>query len=60
VLEIYRKGCGQILDDIFKAQEARMHMYQQQMQYVKGQHAIICEDMVRGLQELDRRVQRGP
>ncbi|KAJ6101485.1 hypothetical protein N7499_001115 [Penicillium canescens] len=60
VLEIYRKGCSQILDDLFKAQEVRMQMYHQQMQYVKGQHAIICEDMVRGLQELDRRVQRKP
>ncbi|OQD83733.1 hypothetical protein PENANT_c015G01520 [Penicillium antarcticum] len=45
VLEIYRKGCGQILDDLFQAQEVRMQMYQQQMQYVKGQHALICEDM---------------
>ncbi|OGE47577.1 hypothetical protein PENARI_c041G06584 [Penicillium arizonense] len=60
VLEIYRQGCSQILDDLFKAQEVRMQMYHQQMQYVKGQHAIICEDMVRGLQELDRRVQQGP
>jgi hypothetical protein len=60
VLEIYRQGCGRILDDLFQTQEARMQLYRQQMQYVKEQHADICQDMVRGLQELDRRVQQGP
>ncbi|KGO77734.1 hypothetical protein PITC_010040 [Penicillium italicum] len=60
VLEIYREGCSRILDDLFQAQEARMQLYRQQMQSVKEQHADICQDLVRGLQELDRRVQRGP
>ncbi|CAG8326868.1 unnamed protein product [Penicillium salamii] len=60
VLEIYREGCGRILDDLFKAQEARMQLYKQQIQQVKEQHADICQDLVRGLQELDRRVQQGP
>ncbi|KXG54226.1 DAHP synthetase I/KDSA [Penicillium griseofulvum] len=55
VLEIYREGCSRILDDLFQAQEARMQLYQQQMQAVKEQHADICQDLVRGLQELDRR-----
>ncbi|KAJ5787675.1 DAHP synthetase I/KDSA [Penicillium paradoxum] len=59
VLEIYREGCGRILDDLFEAQEARMQLYHQQMQAVKEQHADICHDLVRGLQELDRRVQQG-
>ncbi|KAJ5143251.1 uncharacterized protein N7515_002038 [Penicillium bovifimosum] len=60
VLEIYREGCSRILDDLFQAQEARMQLYQQQMQAVKEQHADICQEMVRGLQDLDRRVQQGP
>ncbi|KAG0157186.1 hypothetical protein PDIDSM_4371 [Penicillium digitatum] len=60
VLEIYREGCSRILDDLFQAQEARMQLYQQQVQSVKEQHADICQDLVRGLQELDRRVQQGP
>ncbi|KAJ5963933.1 DAHP synthetase I/KDSA [Penicillium vulpinum] len=55
VLEIYREGCTRILDDLFQAQEARMQLYQQQMQSVKEQHADICQDLVLGLQELDRR-----
>ncbi|KAJ5373010.1 hypothetical protein N7517_005016 [Penicillium concentricum] len=60
VLEIYREGCSRMLDDLFQAQEARMQLYRQQMQSVKEQHADICQDLVRGLQELDRRVQQGP
>ncbi|CAG8151084.1 unnamed protein product [Penicillium olsonii] len=60
VLEIYREGCGRILDDLFQAQEARMGLYRQQIRQVKEQHADICQDLVRGLQELDRRVQQGP
>ncbi|KAJ5335012.1 hypothetical protein N7452_007415 [Penicillium brevicompactum] len=60
VLEIYREGCGRILEDLFQAQEARMTLYKQQMQHVKEQHTEICQDLVRGLQELDRRVQQGP
>ncbi|CAG7973556.1 unnamed protein product [Penicillium salamii] len=60
VLGIYREGCGRILDDLFKVQEARMQLYKQQIQQVKEQHADICQDLVRGLQELDRRVQQGP
>jgi hypothetical protein len=49
-----------MLDDLFQAQESRMQLYRQQMQYVKEQHADICQDLVRGLKELDRRVQKGP
>ncbi|KAJ5824960.1 DAHP synthetase I/KDSA [Penicillium robsamsonii] len=55
VLEIYREGCSRILDDLFQAQEARMQLYRQQMHVVKEQHADICQDLIRGLQELDRR-----
>ncbi|KAF7530324.1 hypothetical protein PCG10_003695 [Penicillium crustosum] len=60
VLEIYREGCSRIIDDLFQAQEARMQLYRQQMQSFREQHADICQDLVRGLQELDRQVQKGP
>ncbi|CEJ56693.1 hypothetical protein PMG11_02893 [Penicillium brasilianum] len=60
VLQIYRKGCNRILDDLSRAQEARMQLYRQQMSSVKEQHAQICQELIQGLQELDHRVQQGP
>ncbi|KAJ5093093.1 hypothetical protein N7456_008954 [Penicillium angulare] len=60
VLQIYRQGCNRILDDLFQAQKIRMNLYQQQMTTVKEQHREICQDLIRGLQELDHRVQEGP
>ncbi|KAJ5290669.1 uncharacterized protein N7443_010922 [Penicillium atrosanguineum] len=59
VLQIYRTGCHRILDDLFRAQEVRMELYRQQMSSVKEQHTQICRELIRGLQELDDRVQ-GP
>ncbi|KAJ5670778.1 uncharacterized protein N7477_006141 [Penicillium maclennaniae] len=59
VLQIYRTGCHRILDDLFQAQEVRMELYRQQMSSVKEQHTQICQELIRGLQELDDRVQ-GP
>lgn len=59
VLQIYRQGCNRILDDLFKAQEARMELYRQQMSSVKEHHTQICQELIRGLQELDHRVQQG-
>lgn len=58
VLQIYRQGCNRILDDLYQAQEVRMQMYRQQMASVKTQHTQICQELIRGLQELDRRVQQ--
>ncbi|OQD76051.1 hypothetical protein PENDEC_c005G01650 [Penicillium decumbens] len=60
VLQIYRMGCHRILDDLFRAQEERMQLYRQQMSSVKEQHTQVCRDLIRGLQELDDRVQQGP
>jgi hypothetical protein len=36
-----------------------MELYQKQMASVKEQHTEICQDLIRGLQELDCRVQQG-
>ncbi|KAJ5211492.1 uncharacterized protein N7498_003138 [Penicillium cinerascens] len=58
VLQIYRMGCHRILDDLFRAQEVRMELYRQQMSSVKEQHTQICRELIRGLQELDDRVQQ--
>lgn len=49
-----------MLQDLFRAQEVRVELYQQQMSSVKEQHTQICQDLIRGLQELDNRVQQGP
>ncbi|KAJ5178745.1 hypothetical protein N7492_001955 [Penicillium capsulatum] len=59
VLQIYRQGCNRILDDLFEAQEVRMELYRRQMTSVKTQHTQICQELIRGLQEMDRRVQQG-
>ncbi|KAJ5390904.1 uncharacterized protein N7496_001972 [Penicillium cataractarum] len=56
VLQIYRQGCNRILDDLSRAQEARMQLYRQQMSSVKEQHTQICQELIQGLQELDHRV----
>ncbi|KAJ5584706.1 uncharacterized protein N7459_004506 [Penicillium hispanicum] len=60
VLQIYRQGCNRILDDLFQAQQVRMELYRQQMSSVKEQHTQICQELIRGLQELDQQVQQGP
>jgi hypothetical protein len=60
VLQIYRQGCSRMLEELFRAQEVRMELYRQQMASVKEQHTQICQDLIRGLQELDHRVQQGP
>lgn len=48
-----------MLQELFRAQEVRMDLYQKQMASVKEQHTEICQDLIRGLQELDCRVQQG-
>jgi hypothetical protein len=47
-----------MLQELFRAQEVRMDLYQKQMASVKEQHTEICQDLIRGLQELDCRVQQ--
>lgn len=49
-----------MLQDLFRVQEVRVELYQQQMSSVKEQHTQICQDLIRELQELDNRVQQGP
>lgn len=36
-----------------------MELYRQQMSSVKAQHTQICQELIRGLQELDHRVHQG-
>ncbi|KAJ5721815.1 uncharacterized protein N7483_009749 [Penicillium malachiteum] len=59
VLQIYQQGCNRILDELFQAQQVRMGLYQQQMTTVKEQHRQLCQNFIRGFQELDHRVQDG-
>lgn len=59
VLQIYRQGCNRMLRDLLRAQKLRMGLYQKQMASVKEQHTEICQDLIRGLQELDCQLQQG-
>ncbi|KAJ5634163.1 hypothetical protein N7528_002005 [Penicillium herquei] len=59
VLQIYQQGCNRILDELLQAQQVRMGLYQQQITTVKEQHRQVCQDFIRGFQELDHRVQNG-
>ncbi|KAJ6028238.1 hypothetical protein N7540_003814 [Penicillium herquei] len=59
VLQIYQQGCNRILGELLQAQQVRMGLYQQQMTTVKEQHRQLCQDFIRGFQELDHQVQDG-
>jgi len=48
-----------MLQDLVRAKELRMELYQRQMASVKKQHTEICQDLIRGLQELDCQLQQG-
>lgn len=57
VLDSYRQGCHQVMDQLFKAHEERIELYRQQMQSVRKQHSDLCQDLIRRLEENDRRIQ---
>ncbi|XHF98374.1 hypothetical protein AWENTII_001927 [Aspergillus wentii] len=57
VLENYREGCHRVLDQLFEAQEQRIELYRQQMITVKQHHAGLCRDLIRRLEENDKRIQ---
>ncbi|KAJ5727585.1 hypothetical protein N7493_005405 [Penicillium malachiteum] len=59
VLQIYQQGCNRILDELLQAQQVRMDLYQQQITTVREQHRQVCQNFIRGFQELDHRVQNG-
>lgn len=56
VLDSYRQGCNQVFDQLFKAHEERIELYRQQMAAVKQQHRDLCQDLMRRLQENDKRI----
>lgn len=57
VLDSYRQGCHQVMNQLFKAHEERIELYRQQMQSVRKQHSDLCQDLIRRLEENDRRIQ---
>lgn len=57
VLDSYQQCCHQVMDQIFKAHEERIELYRQQMQSVKKQHSNLCQDLIRRLEENNRRIQ---
>ncbi|KAF7719024.1 Uncharacterized protein PECH_000204 [Penicillium ucsense] len=56
VLQGYRQGCQQILNDLARAQQARIEIMQQQVSRINEQHAQICRDLRQDLEELDCRL----
>lgn len=57
VLDSYRQGWHQVMDQLFKAHEERIELYRQQMQAVRKQHSDLCQDLIRRLEENDKRIQ---
>lgn len=57
VLDSYRQGCHQVMDQLFKVHKDRIELYRQQIQSVREQHSDLCQDLIRRLEENDRRIQ---
>lgn len=57
VLDTYRQGCHQFLNQLFHAHEQRIELYRQQMASVRQQHEDICRDIIHQLEENDKRIQ---
>lgn len=57
VLDSYRQGCHQVMDQLFKVHKDRIELHRQQIQSVREQHSDLCQDLIRRLEENDRRIQ---
>lgn len=56
VLETYHQGCNQVLDQLFQAHEERIELYKQQILSVRRQHRDLCQDLIRQVEDNDRRI----
>ena len=56
MLETYRQGCSQVLDQLFQAHEERIELYKQQIVSVRRQHRDLCQDLVRQIEDNDSRI----
>ncbi|KAL4797377.1 hypothetical protein BDV19DRAFT_44610 [Aspergillus venezuelensis] len=51
VLNIYRAQCHTVLDQLLEAQTERIRLCKQQMNSIKQQHATVCQELIRCLEE---------
>ncbi|KAL4821584.1 hypothetical protein BDW67DRAFT_190964 [Aspergillus spinulosporus] len=54
VLNGYKEQCLSVLDQLFKAQIERTRLCKQQIDSIKQQHADVCQDLIRRLEENER------
>ncbi|KAL5365406.1 hypothetical protein BJX96DRAFT_169072 [Aspergillus floccosus] len=58
VLEAYQRQCHQVLDELFKTQEERMKLCEQQAETIRIHHAKICQELIDRLEANGRMVQK--
>ncbi|KAL4929201.1 uncharacterized protein BDV17DRAFT_262073 [Aspergillus undulatus] len=51
VLNVYREQCHTVLNQLFDAQTERIKLCKQQMESIKQQHSIVCQGLIRRLEE---------
>ncbi|GLA23116.1 hypothetical protein AnigIFM63326_006744 [Aspergillus niger] len=50
VLEMYRRDCHRVLDQLFEAQEERIRLCQQQMNSIREHHTEVCQELMQRLE----------
>ena len=45
-----------MLDQLFQAHEERIELYKQQILSVRRQHRDLCQDLIRQVEDNDRRI----
>ncbi|KAG2411973.1 hypothetical protein HFD88_009529 [Aspergillus terreus] len=50
VLEAYQRQCHQVLDELFKTQEERIRLCEQQAESIRTHHARICQGLINRLE----------
>ncbi|GLA94922.1 hypothetical protein AtubIFM61612_005049 [Aspergillus tubingensis] len=57
VLEMYRRDCHRVLDQLFEAQEERIRLCQQQMHSIREHHTEVCQELMQRLERDEKQLQ---
>ncbi|GKZ29727.1 hypothetical protein AbraIFM66950_006237 [Aspergillus brasiliensis] len=57
VLEVYRRDCHRVLDQLFEAQDERIRLCQQQMNSIREHHTGVCQELMQRLERDEQRLQ---
>ncbi|GAA83547.1 similar to An01g06160 [Aspergillus luchuensis IFO 4308] len=57
VLEMYRRDCHRVLDQLFEAQEERIRLCQQQMNSIREHHTEVCQELMQRLERDEKQLQ---